>query len=184
MTGKIIRIAGSLVVARGLENPKMFDLVLVGGPKLIGEIIKLKADTVFIQVYEETAGIRVGEEVINTSTPLSVELGPGLLSSIYDGVQRPLPVLEKASGSFIGRGVSAPGLPRQARWHFTPQVKKDELVQSGDILGAVQEKGILHRILVPPGIAGNVKDIKEGDFTVEEPIAKISLPLNPYPLTL
>ena len=128
MNGKIIRVSGSLVVAKGLTEAKMFNLCLVGKPKLMGEIIKIKEELTFIQVYEDTMGISVGEEVVDTEMPLSVELGPGLLSSIYDGVQRPLVALEKACGSFIGRGVTASGLSRESRWHFRPKVKKGDSV--------------------------------------------------------
>src|SRR3990172_9882253 len=153
MSAKIIRIAGSLVVAEGLENAKMFDLVRVGKLKLMGEIIKMKDEISFIQVYEETMGISVGEEVTNTSMPLSVELGPGLLSSIYDGVQRPLPILEKLHGSYISRGITASALSRDLRWHFIPRAKPGDFVEAGDILGVVQEKeNIPHFILVPPDI--------------------------------
>lgn len=173
MKGIITRIAGSLVLAKGLEGSRMFDLVLVGESRLMGEIIKIKEECVFIQVYEETTGICVGEEVINTQMPLTVELGPGLLSSIYDGVQRPLPILEKLCGAFIKRGITAPSLSREIRWHFIPKVNKGDFVTEGDILGEVLEKRISHYILVPSGIAGNIEDIKEGEFTVEEPIAQI-----------
>lgn len=186
MAGRIIRISGSLVVACGLEGPKMFDLVLVGSARLMGEVIKLKDDFVFIQVYEDTTGICVGEQVFSTGAPLSVELGPGLLSSIYDGVQRPLPVLEKSCGSFIARGVSGCGLSRDLRWHFIPQAGKGDSVEAGDILGSVQEKGINHYILVPPGISGNIEELKEGEFTVEEPVASIYSPLTTHrsPITM
>ena len=186
MSAVITRISGSLVVAKAVENAKMFDLVLVGKPKLMGEIIKLKDDSVFIQVYEDTTGICVGEQVFNTGAPLSVELGPGLLSSIYDGVQRPLPVLEKSCGSFIARGVSSFGLSRDLRWHFIPKVNKGDLVGPGDVLGEVQEKGINHYILVPPGISGNIEELKEGEFTIEEPIAYIRSPLTAHrsPITM
>jgi len=173
MSGIITRISGPLVVAKDVENARMFDLVLVGKLKLMGEIIKIKEDSVFIQVYEETTGICVGEEVVNTQMPLKVELGPGLLSSIYDGLQRPLPILEKLSGPFIGRGTQAQGLSRALRWYFKPLVKKGDSVVSGDILGSVQEKGIIHYILVPPGISGPIEEIKEGEFSVEEPVAYI-----------
>ncbi len=186
MTGTITRISGSLVVAEGLANARMFDLVIVGSAGLMGEIIKINEDTVFIQVYEETMGVCVGEEITNTQMPLSVELGPGLLSSIYDGVQRPLTELEKSCGSFIERGIRVPALAREKRWYFKPKAKKGDSVEGGDILGAVLEKGISHSILVPVGISGNVEDIKEGDFTVEEPIAQIYSPLTTHhsPITM
>jgi len=167
--GKIIRVAGPLVIARGIPEAKMYDVVKVGKKNLIGEIIELKGDTASIQVYEETAGIGPGEPVVSTGEPLSVELGPGLLSSIFDGIQRPLDVMRDKVGDFITRGLSLPSLDREKKWGFIPRVKRGEEVSEGDILGEVQEtKYLKHFVLVPPGISGKVEEIKEGEFTVEE----------------
>ena len=170
--GKIIRVAGPLVIARGIPEAKMYDVVKVGKKNLIGEIIELKGDTASIQVYEETAGIGPGEPVLSTGEPLSVELGPGLLSSIFDGIQRPLDVMRDKVGDFITRGLSLPSLDREKKWVFIPRVKMGEEVNEGDILGEVQEtKYLKHFVLVPLGISGRVEEIKEGEFTVEETVA-------------
>ncbi len=172
--GRIVRVAGPLVVAEGLADAKMYDMVRVGEAKLMGEIIELRGDTASIQVYEETAGLGPGDSVRATGEPLSLELGPGLLSSIYDGVQRPLAVLMKESGSFIGRGIEAPGLDRQKKWPFKPTVKKGDEIGEGDIIGTVQETNIItHKIMAPKGAAGKVIEIKEGEFTVDETVAVI-----------
>jgi V/A-type H+-transporting ATPase subunit A len=152
----------------------MYDMVRVSEKKLIGEIIELKNDLAYIQVYEETAGIGPGEPVYLTNEPLSVELGPGLVSSIYDGIQRPLNVIRGISGDFISRGIDLPALGIEKRWHFHPQAKKGEKVISGDILGVVEETALIqHKIMVPPGVSGELIEIKEGDFTVQDTIAKI-----------
>ncbi|MDP1808813.1 MAG: V-type ATP synthase subunit A [Actinomycetota bacterium] len=175
--GKIVRVAGPLVIAEGLGDAKMYDMVRVGEAKLMGEIIELRGDLASIQVYEETAGLGPGDVVLATGEPLSVELGPGLLSSIYDGVQRPLKVLMEESGDFIGRGIDAPGLDRARRWLFKPLVKEGDEVAPGDVLGTVQETNIiLHKIMAPTGIGGKIVDIKEGDFTVEEAVAVVEAP--------
>ena len=172
--GKIAKVAGPLVVAEGLKDAKMYDLVRVGKERLMGEIIELRGDTASIQVYEETVGLGPGDPVENTGEPLSVELGPGLLQSIYDGVQRPLQVLKEKSGNFIHRGVEAPGIGREKKWPFVPKVAKGDAVVAGDILGTVQETTIIeHRIMVPKGLSGTIVDIKSGDFTVDETIAAI-----------
>ena len=172
--GKIVRVAGPLVIADGLADAKMYDMVRVGAARLMGEIIELRGDSASIQVYEETAGLGPGDEVLATGEPLSVELGPGLLSSIYDGVQRPLKTLMAESGDFIGRGIDAPGLDRAARWSFKPLVKEGDEVGPGDIIGTVQETNIiLHKIMVPSGVGGKITAIKEGDFTVEEAVAAV-----------
>ncbi len=169
--GEIIRVAGPLVVAKGIPEAKMYDVVRVGEKNLIGEIIELKGDTASIQVYEETAGIGPGEPVVSTGEPLSVELGPGLLSSIFDGIQRPLDVMREKVGDFITRGLSLPSLDREKKWAFIPTVKKGEEVREGDVIGEVQEtKHLKHFILVPPGVSGKVEEIKEGEFTVEETV--------------
>ncbi|MBU1026659.1 MAG: V-type ATP synthase subunit A [Candidatus Margulisbacteria bacterium] len=173
--GKIIKVAGPLVVAKGIPNARMADVVSVGEKGLIGEIIELKGDDASIQVYEETAGIGVGDKVTSSGMPLSVELGPGLLTSIYDGIQRPLELIEKISGAFIERGIVVNAIDRKKKWEFTPKVKTGDQVKPGDILGTVQETSLVeHRIMVPEGIEGAVEDIKKGSFNVTQTIAKVS----------
>ncbi|MCM8781468.1 MAG: V-type ATP synthase subunit A [Candidatus Omnitrophica bacterium] len=172
--GRIIKVSGPLVVAAGMRGAKMYDVVKVGSKKLIGEIIELKEDKASIQVYEETSGIGPGEVVVSTEEPLSVELGPGLLGSIYDGIQRPLDVIRRQGGDYILRGVDIPGIDREKRWHFKPLAKTGDIVSSGDIVGEVQETtAIVHKILVPVGINGKIVKIQEGDFNVLEVICSI-----------
>jgi len=172
--GEVVKVSGPLVVARGLPHPKMYDLVKVGKDRLMGEIIELRGDRASIQVYEETSGIGPGDEVISTGEPLSVELGPGLLTSIYDGVQRPLDVIRDRHGNYIARGVEEPGLSRTALWPFHPSVKVGDRVVSGDILGTVPETAVItHRIMVPAGVEGEVLQVLEGEFTVEDTVAVI-----------
>ncbi|MCM8797942.1 MAG: V-type ATP synthase subunit A [Candidatus Omnitrophica bacterium] len=185
MSGKIIRVNGPIVVAKGLLA-KMYDLVRVGEDALWGEVVKIEEDLSFIQVYEDTLGLSVGEEVINTGSPLNVELGPGLISSIFDGIQRPLPLLESLSGFFIPKGVSSFSLSREKRWRFLPQVKSGDTVTEGDILGKVKEKDtFIHYILVPVGISGKVLDIQEGEFSIQDTIATIeSEDKNLVPVTM
>jgi V/A-type H+-transporting ATPase subunit A len=173
ITGTILRISGPVIIARGMKGSKMYDVVKVGDEALRGEIIRLEGEEAVIQVYEDTTGLLVGEPVVNTEQPLSVELGPGLLSSIYDGVQRPLPVLMQKSGDFIARGIYAPGLDREKKWEFVPAVKAGDRVIAGDIIGTVREFHFEHRILVPHGTAGTVTDIRTGMFTVEETVCTI-----------
>ena len=171
---KIIKVSGPLVVAAGCRGAKMYDMVRVSEKKLIGEIIELKNDLAYIQVYEETSGIGPGEPVYLTNEPLSVELGPGLISTIYDGIQRPLNVIRNASGDFISRGIDVPGLDHNKKWHFVPQVSSGQKVSNGDILGIVDETALIkHKVLVPVGISGELTEIREGDFNVKEVIAKI-----------
>ncbi|MEE8637674.1 MAG: V-type ATP synthase subunit A [Candidatus Margulisiibacteriota bacterium] len=173
--GKIIKVAGPLVVAKGIPKARMADVVKVGEKGLIGEIIELKGDLASIQVYEETAGTGVGDPVVSTGMPLSVELGPGLIGSIYDGIQRPLDVIQEKSGAFLERGITVNALDRKKKWEFIPRVKKGDQVKTGDILGTVQESNLVeHRIMVPPGIEGKVEEIKKGSFTVTQTVAKIS----------
>ncbi|KAA8922035.1 V-type ATP synthase subunit A [Thermoplasma sp.] len=173
--GKIIRISGPVVVAEDVEDVKMYDVVKVGEMGLIGEIIKIEGNRSTIQVYEDTAGIRPDEKVENTGRPLSVELGPGILKSIYDGIQRPLDVIKNTSGDFIARGLNPPALDREKRWEFIPAVKKGDSVGPGQILGTVQETSLItHRIMVPEGISGKVTSIADGDHRVEDVIATIS----------
>jgi V/A-type H+-transporting ATPase subunit A len=166
--GVLKRIAGPVVTAVNLDA-HMYDVVKVGKEALMGEVIKIQGDNVIIQVYEDTSGIRPGEPVENTGLSLAVELGPGLLTSIYDGIQRPLAVLVDKVGNFIERGVSAPGLSHTKKWTFKPLVKTGEKVEPGAILGEVQETNIVHRVMLPPlAKSGVVKTIKSGDFTVDE----------------
>src|SRR5665648_719068 len=173
-TAKIIKVAGPVVVAKGLKNAKMYDVVKVSGQKLIGEIIELNKDLATIQVYEETSGIGPGEPVFSTDMPLSVELGPGLISSIYDGIQRPLDILKTISGDFITRGAEAFAIDRKKKWDFEPTSKKGDKVIPGDIIGTVQESSIVkHKIMVPFGIQGEIKEIYKDKFTVTDTIAKI-----------
>jgi V/A-type H+/Na+-transporting ATPase subunit A len=181
ITGTISRISGPVIIARNMIGSKMYDVVKVGEEALRGEIIRLEGSEAVIQVYEDTTGLTIGEKVENTEKPLSVELGPGLLASIYDGVQRPLPVLLEKSGNFIERGISAPGLDRTRKWKFTPSVKTGDTVAEGDVIGTVQEFHFEHRILVPHTISGTVTDIKTGSFTVEETVCVIN---DRIPLTM
>ncbi len=169
--GTIVKVAGPLVVAQGLASSRMFDLVRVGTEGLMGEIIEMRRDRASIQVYEETEGLGPGDPVVPTGAPLSVELGPGMLGSVYDGVQRPLDVLERQSGAFLHRGISAPGLDRSKRWTFDPMVLVGETVTGGSIIGVVQENEVIeHRILVPPNLSGEVVRIAGGEYTVEQPV--------------
>jgi V/A-type H+/Na+-transporting ATPase subunit A len=183
-TGRITRIAGPVVEARGLQNVRLFDVVRVGRLGLIGEIIRLTGLTALagpaardgsvttIQVYEDTAGIRIGEPVAATGMPLVAHLGPGLLGSVYDGLQRPLAALAEHSGAFIQRGVAASPLPAATLWSFTPTVAVGELVGPGDVLGTVPEtRSIEHRIMVPPGLEGRVVKIAHGELRVDEIVA-------------
>lgn len=172
-TGVLKRIAGPVVTAVGIEA-HMYDVVKVGKEELMGEVIKIQGENIIIQVYEDTSGIRPGEPVINTGLSLAVELGPGLLTSIYDGIQRPLSVLVDKMGDFIQRGVSAPGLDHSKKWEFRPLVKEGQEVGPGTVIGEVQETNIVHRILVPPNVkGGTVKSIRSGSFTVDEVICTL-----------
>jgi V/A-type H+-transporting ATPase subunit A len=172
--GRIVKVAGPLVVAEGLTDAKMYDVVRVGKERLVGEVIVLDGDLASIQVYEETAGLGPGDPVEGTGEPLSVELGPGLIGSIYDGIQRPLEAIEKRWGAYIRRGVEAAALNRAAKWRFTPTVKKGDTVGEGDIIGTVQETTlVVHKIMIPPGISGTLEEIRSGEFTVEETIALV-----------
>ncbi len=169
--GKIYRVSGPVVVAKGLDA-RMFDVIRVGKEKLMGEVIQIDGDKSTIQVYEDTTGLTPGEPVENTGSSLSVELGPGLLRSIYDGIQRPLPELKKMMGDFIRRGAYTNALDRETKWEFKPIVKKGDFVNEGQIIGEVKETdSITHKILVPIGVSGKIKDIKSGKYTVDETIA-------------
>ena len=172
--GTIKKVAGPLVIAEGMRDANMYDVVRVSNQRLIGEIIEMHGDEASVQVYEETSGLGPGEPVESTDAPLSVELGPGLITSIYDGIQRPLDDIMKVSGTNLKRGVEVPSLKRDIKWNFEPVVKAGEEVEAGDILGTVQETIVVnHKIMVPYGIKGKVKEIKAGEFTVEEVVAVI-----------
>jgi len=172
--GRIIKVAGPLVIAEDIENAKMFDVVEVGEQQLIGEIVELRENKAAIQVYEETAGLGVGDPIVSTGAPLSVELGPGLIESIFDGIQRPLDKIKEAAGDTITRGVRVDILDKGKKWVFKALKKKGEEVEAGDILGEVDETVLVkHKIMVPYGIKGKLKDIKEGEFTIEEIVAII-----------
>jgi len=174
--GRIVKVAGPVVVAEGMLGSRMYDVVRVGSQNLIGEIVELHGDRASIQVYEETTGIGPGEQVVNTGAPLSVELGPGLIESIYDGIQRPLDTLYDKEGSFMSRGSTVNGLSREKKWHFRPHLKPGDKVSAGDIVGEVQETTLLvHKIMVPSDVSGTLKDIAEGDYTVEQPIGHIGV---------
>jgi len=175
LVGEIFRVAGPVVTAVGLQA-RMYDVAKVGKEGLMGEVIEIADDKTIIQVYEDTSGLRPGEPVENTGMPLSVELGPGLLTSIYDGIQRPLPVLQGKMGDYIERGVMASGLSHEKKWQFTPTVKAGEKVSGGSIIGTVPEtKTIIHKVIVPP-LAGEttIKDIKAGEYTVDEVIGHLA----------
>ena len=170
--GKIVKVSGPLVVATGMQEANMADVVRVGKQRLIGEILNMTGDAASIQVYEETSGLGPGAEVVTTGAPLSVELGPGLIENIYDGIQRPLEVIREVSGSNnLPRGVEVPALDREKKWEFTPVVKPGDQVTGGDVLGAVQETdSILHKIMLPPRMKGTIVSIQSGSFTVTEPV--------------
>ena len=171
MSGRIVKVSGPLVVAEGMEDANMADVVRVGKQQLIGEILNMTGGSASIQVYEETSGLGPGAEVTTTGMPLSVELGPGMLENIYDGIQRPLTEIRDRCGETIARGVQVPALNREKKWAFTPTVKKGDKVSGGDVLGTVQEtSAVLHKIMVPPKMAGTVKEIQSGEFTVEQTV--------------
>ena len=172
--GLIIKVSGPLVVAKGMQGARMYDVVMVSNHRLIGEIIEMHGDQASIQVYEETAGIGPGEPVVSTGSPLSVELGPGLMRSIYDGIQRPLDKIEAIAGDFIPRGIQVPSLDREKIWDFVPVATVGSTVKGGDVLGTVQETAlVLHKVMVPPGVEGTLTWLHTGPATVTAPIAKI-----------
>ena len=172
--GKTVKISGPLIIAEGMADCKMYDVVRVSDKGLIGEIIELRGDKASVQVYEETAGLGPGEDVISTGEPLSVELAPGLISGIFDGIQRPLTTLYENYGARISRGVKVNNLDREKKWSFVPKVKKGDTVVEGDVLGTVKETELIeHRILVPNGVNGKVASIQKGDFTITDEIAVI-----------
>ncbi|MFA5577065.1 MAG: V-type ATP synthase subunit A [Tissierellaceae bacterium] len=172
--GKIIKVSGPLVVAEGMDEANVFDVVQVSDNKLIGEIIEMRGDKASIQVYEETTGIGPGEPVYTTGEPLSVELGPGLVTAMFDGIQRPLESIRAIAGDFLTKGIEMPALDRDKKWHFKPTVKVGDQVEAGDIIGTVNETTVVeHKIMVPPGVSGKVKSIEEGEFTVVETVCQV-----------
>lgn len=183
--GVIKKVAGPLVIAEGMRDANMFDVVRVSSQRLIGEIIEMHGDEASIQVYEETSGLGPGEPVESTEMPLSVELGPGLITSIYDGIQRPLDDIMKVCGSNLHRGVEVASLKRHLKWQFVPTAKVGDEVETGDIIGTVQETEVVEqRIMVPHGIKGTIKEIREGEFTVEEVVAIVATDKGDKELTL
>jgi V/A-type H+-transporting ATPase subunit A len=184
-TGTIVKIAGPLVVADNMRFANMFDVVRVAENRLIGEIIEMRGSRASIQVYEETSGLKPGEPVESTGSPMSVELGPGLIESIYDGIQRPLDAIRAISGDRLARGVEVPSLNRDKKWRFVPFVKPGDRVSQGDVLGAVEETRVVsHKIMVPPGKSGVIRAIEAGDFTVTDPIGMLETENGAEPLTL
>ena len=185
MAGRIIKVSGPLVVADGMTDGKMYDMARVSKERLIGEIVELKGDLASIQVYEETGGLGPGDPVETTGLPLSVELGPGLIESIFDGIQRPLDMIYEKIGNLITRGVDIPGLDRTKKWRFEASAKPGQKVVAGDILGTVKETILVeHKVMVPPGFDGEIKEIESGTYTVTEPIGKIKSNGNIQVLTL
>ncbi|MGN0450576.1 MAG: V-type ATP synthase subunit A [Acutalibacteraceae bacterium] len=183
--GTITKVAGPLVIAEGMRDADMFDVVRVSEKRLIGEIIEMHGDKASIQVYEETAGLGPGEKVVSTGKPLSVELGPGLIGSIFDGIQRPLAEIMKVSGTNLQRGVEVPALPRDKKWHFTPEKKVGDTVKGGDTVGTVQETAIVsHKIMLPNKMTGKIVEIAEGDYTVEDAVYKVETEKGIVELTL
>ena len=172
--GKIVKVSGPLVVAEGMDEANVYDVVQVSDNRLVGEIIEMRGDRASIQVYEETTGIGPGDPVYTTGEPLSVELGPGLLEAMFDGIQRPLEEFRRKSGDFMTRGTKVDNLNREKKWHFNPTVKVGDVLEEGDIIGTVQETPlILHKILVPIGVSGRVTSIKEGEFTIIEDVCEL-----------
>ncbi len=183
--GKIIKVSGPLVVAEGMDNANVYDVVEVSEDKLIGEIIEMRGDRASIQVYEETTGIGPGDKVVTTGSPLSIELGPGLIEQMFDGIQRPLQALQDAAGDFLTRGVSVKSLNREKKWDFVPTVKSGDKVVPGDVIGTVQETPIVsHKIMVPMGVEGTVKDIKSGSFTVVDTVCIVETEKGDKELTM
>jgi len=184
-TGKIVKVSGPLVVAEGMEDASVYDVVRVSNRRLIGEIIEMRGDKASIQVYEDTVGLGPGEPVFTTGEPLSVELGPGLLEAMFDGIQRPLNAIRDKTGDFLDRGVEVNPLDRERIWHFTPTKKVGDKVSAGDIIGVVQETSVIeHRILVPYGVEGELTYIKEGDYTVTDKVAEVKTATGTKDLTL
>ena len=172
--GKIIKVSGPLVVAEGMDEANVYDVVQVSDNKLIGEIIEMRGDRASIQVYEETVGIGPGEPVYSTGEPLSVELGPGLLEAMFDGIQRPLKEFQEVAGDYLNKGVAVPSLNRERKWEFEPVLSAGEKVEAGDIIGTVQETSVIsHKIMIPLGVEGTLKSIEKGSFTVTDTVAVV-----------
>ncbi len=183
--GTIQKVAGPLVIAEGMRDANMFDVVRVSNSRLIGEIIEMHGDKASVQVYEETSGLGPGAPVESTGMPMSVELGPGLIENIYDGIQRPLEVIKKQSGLRLERGVEVPSIDREKKWEFKPLAEEGDEVSGGDVLGTVQEtEVVLHKIMVPPNVKGVLKKLKAGSYTVEETIGSIETEKGEVPVTL
>jgi V/A-type H+-transporting ATPase subunit A len=185
--GRIVKVSGPLVVAAGMAGCRMHDVVRVGTRGVIGEIIELIGDTAAIQVYEETSGVGPGEQVVSTGVPLSVELGPGMMGAIFDGIQRPLDAIAEIAGDYITRGIEVPGLDREKKWHFVPQAKVGDQVTAGDFLGWVQETPLVkHYVMVPADVKGvaTVQKIEEGDFTVVDVVSTLNIDGKEIPVTM
>ncbi|NOQ54151.1 MAG: V-type ATP synthase subunit A, partial [Thermoplasmata archaeon] len=173
-TGEVHRVSGPVVTATGI-TPKMYDVVFVGDEGLMGEVIELHGGKSVIQVYEDTSGVRPGEKVVDTAAPLVAELGPGLIRSIYDGIQRPLPVLAERAGDYISRGLTAPGLDRSKSWEFQPTVKAGDKLVPGSIIGTVEEsESITHRVMLPPTVGGEIQELRGGSYQVEDTIGTLT----------
>ena len=185
MQGSIIKVSGPLIVAANMTDVKMYDVVKVGEQQLIGEVIELRGDKASVQVYEETSGLGVGDKVVSTGSPLSVELAPGLIGSIFDGIQRPLDKIVEHYGDRITRGIKISSIDREKKWRFNAIKKPGDKVIAGDVLGTVKETEIVeHRILVPYGVEGTVKSIESGDFTVEQTVAVITGGEKEFPVAM
>jgi len=184
--GTIVKVSGPLVVAKDMDNANIFDVVKVGEKGLIGEIIEMRGDKASIQVYEETSGIGPGDPVITTGEPLSIELGPGLIEAMFDGIQRPLNALQEAANShFLKKGVAVKSLDRTRVWEFNATAKVGDEVEAGDIIGTVQETAVvLHKIMVPYGVKGKIKEIKSGNFTIVETVCIVETEKGDKELTL
>ena len=176
MSGTIVKVSGPLVVATGLADANMSDVVRVGEQRLIGEILTMNGDSAAIQVYEETSGLGPGAQVVTTGLPMSVELGPGMIENIYDGIQRPLEeIMKKAGSNNLPRGVEVPAIDREKRWEFTPTVKPGDKVVGGDVIGTVPETAVvLHKIMVPPTLKGTIKSVESGSFNVTQTVAVLT----------
>ena len=183
--GVIVKVSGPLVIAAGMSHARMYDMVMVGEKGLIGEIIEMRGDSASIQVYEETAGVGPGEPVVSTGSPLSVELGPGLMTSIYDGIQRPLNKIKERVGAFISRGIQVSSLDREREWDFVPVVAAGDQVEPGAVLGTVRETVLVtHQVMVPPGLHGRVEWIHSGPATIVDVVARLITDSGPVPLTM
>ncbi|MBP1863819.1 V/A-type H+-transporting ATPase subunit A [Clostridium tetanomorphum] len=184
-TGRVVKVSGPLVIAENMDEANLFDVVRVGEQRLIGEIIEMRGDKASIQVYEETSGLGPGAPVITTGAPLSVELGPGLMEAMFDGIQRPLDAIEKVAGDFITRGIDVPAINREKVWHFTPTKQVGDEVENGDIIGVVQETSIIeHKVMIPYGVKGKIISLNEGDYTVIDKIGEVETEKGTVDLTL